>query len=286
MESDMGSGQRNRDESTIASFEHEWTTFTQADLDPRELEQIFDCYFGIFPWAALPPGACGFDMGCGTGRWARLVAPRVAELHCIDPAVGALNVARENLAACRNVHFHHASTDSAPLQRETFDFGYSLGVLHHIPDTSKALQDCVRLLKPGAPFLVYLYYRFDNRPLWFRGLWQASNLMRRFISRLPSRAKNLVTDAIALGIYWPLSRASGVVEWMGGKAASLPLSFYRRSSLNTLRTDSRDRLGTPLEHRFTQAEIREMLVAAGLHNIRFSEREPYWCAVGIKAPLA
>jgi 2-polyprenyl-3-methyl-5-hydroxy-6-metoxy-1,4-benzoquinol methylase len=43
------------------------------------------------------------------------------------------------------------------------DFGYSLGVLHHIPDAQKALSDCVKKLKLGAPFLVYLYYSFDNR---------------------------------------------------------------------------------------------------------------------------
>ena len=50
------------------------------------------------------------------------------------------------------------------------DFGYALGVLHHVPNTQEGLNSCIKLLKPGAPFLVYLYYSFDNRPNWYRNL--------------------------------------------------------------------------------------------------------------------
>ena len=49
-----------------------------------------------------------------------------------------------------------------------------------------------------------------------------------------------------------------------------------------MRTDSRDRFGTPLEQRFSRQEIQVMMEAAGLGEVRFSERAPYWCAVGIK----
>lgn len=278
----MAEPTQNRDEATIASFGHEWSTFTQEKLSAEELEQIFDCYFGIFPWASLPPGAEGFDMGCGTGRWARLVAPRVGRLHCIDAAEAALDVARRNLAGAANVRFHHATTETAPLPQESCDFGYSLGVLHHIPDTRRALADCVGLLRPGAPFLVYLYYRFDNRPAWFRMLWRTSELLRGFISRLPARAKNMATDAVAVLVYWPVSRAARLLERLGMNVSSVPLSFYRSTSLQTLRTDSRDRLGTPLEQRFTRAEVEDMMQSAGLEDIRFSSSEPYWCAVGTK----
>ena len=65
--------------------------------------------------------------------------------------------------------------------------------------------------------------------------------------------------------------------------ASFPLSYYRHCSLYTLRTDARDRFGTPLEQRFTRAQIRQMCTAAGLVDLRFSSREPYWCVVGFKA---
>jgi hypothetical protein len=165
------------------------------------------------------------------------------------------------------------------------DFGYSLGVLHHIPDTEAAIASCVRKIKPGAPFLVYLYYAFDNRPLWFRTIWSVSDLFRRGISRLPFAAKRLVTDFIAVSVYLPLARISGVLERLGAKVDAIPLSTYRRHSFYTMRTDSLDRFGTTLEKRFKRADIEKMMRNAGLEGIKFSDSEPFWCAVGFKAKV-
>jgi hypothetical protein len=162
------------------------------------------------------------------------------------------------------------------------DFGYSLGVLHHIPDTRAAMRACVRLLKPGAPFLVYLYYRFENRPAWFQMVWRTSEILRAGISVLPSRPKQLVTDFITLTIYWPLARIARLGEHLGFKMRHLPLYAYREHSFYTMCTDARDRFGTRLEQRFTREEIRGMMEVAGLRNIIISENEPFWCAVGIK----
>jgi hypothetical protein len=50
-----------------------------------------------------------------------------------------------------------------------------------------------------------------------------------------------------------------------------------------MRTDARDRFGTPLEQRFTRAQIRDMCTAAGLVDLRFSPQAPFWCVVGFKA---
>ena len=49
-----------------------------------------------------------------------------------------------------------------------------------------------------------------------------------------------------------------------------------------MRTDAYDRFCTRLEQRFTRQQIEQMLHAAGFDPVRFSEQEPYWCAVGIK----
>lgn len=272
----------NVDAVTVASFGDEWTRFDQSQLTDTERARIFGQYFAIFPWHKLPANAEGFDMGCGSGRWARLVAPRVGRLNCIDASQEALAVARRNLTGCDNVQFLHASVDTAPLEPASQDFGYSLGVLHHIPDTEAALRSCTRLLKTGAPFLIYLYYRFDNRPLWFRMIWRASEVLRALISRLPARLKFVVTDIIALLVYWPLARLSRLGERLGLDTGNLPLHNYRDKSFYTMRTDSRDRFGTPLEQRFTRDEIKAMMERAGLTGIVISDDEPYWCAVGIK----
>jgi SAM-dependent methyltransferase len=272
----------NLDEATVASFGDEWSRYDQSELNGAELSRAFESYFRIFPWDLLPPKAEGFDMGCGSGRWAKLVVPRVGLLHCVDASNEALAVARRNLAEASNASFIHATTDTVPLAESSQDFGYSLGVLHHVPDTQAAINACVRLLKHGAPFLIYLYYRFDNRPSWYKLVWRVSDILRARISVLPARLKHLVTDFIAISVYWPLSRIARLGEHVGLNMRLLPLYGYRGSSLYTMRTDARDRFGTPLEKRFTREEIRGMMERAGLVNIIISDHEPYWCAIGTK----
>ncbi len=271
----------NLDKTTVQSFGREWSTYDQNRLLPLEsMRGRFEEYFGIFPWQTLPPNAVGADVGCGSGRWARYVAPRVGTLHCLDASGEALNVARANLSTDANCQFHHASVDAIPLETESLDFCYSIGVLHHVPDTLAGIKACARLLKPGAPLLLYLYYALDQRPPWFRAIWRGSDLIRRGVSRLPFGAKRFVTEALAFTVYWPLARFAALVERAGGNPEGLPLSSLRDKPLYTMRTNSFDRFGTPLEQRFSRAEIETMMRQADLEEIRFSEAPPFWCAVG------
>jgi ubiquinone/menaquinone biosynthesis C-methylase UbiE len=272
---------KNLDATTVKSFGDEWSRFDQSELPIAEAQRIFDEYFAVFPWDRLSKNSTGFDMGCGTGRWAKLMAPRVGHLHCIDPS-SALEVAKLALSSAANVTFHQASVDERPLPPNSQDFGYSLGVLHHVPDTASALLECVAMLKPGAPFQLYLYYAFDNRSILFRLIWRCSDLIRRTVCRLPPAIKHLVTDILAVLLYYPLARFSMLAERWGLEVSSIPLSYYRNHSFYTMRTDARDRFGTPLEQRFTKPQVREMMESAGLRDILFSDTAPFWCAVGVK----
>jgi len=278
----MSGHAKNLDEKTVLGFGQEWAAFDQSPLQGAEFQQLFDRYFAGFPFDDLPAGAEGFDLGCGSGRWAAAVAPRVGLLHCIDPSPEALAVARRRLSSEPAARFHLASVDAIPLGDASQDFGYALGVLHHVPDTARALGDCVAKLKPGAPFLLYLYYKLDGRPLWYRAIWKASDQVRRTISRLPFRARKGITTGIAALVYWPLARTARVAERFGFDVSRVPLSAYRGLSFYSMRTDSLDRFGTRLEQRFSKAEIAAMMAAAGLVDIKFNEQEPYWVAIGTK----
>ena len=277
---------KNFDPETVAGFGREWEHYDQAALSEDERATLFEHYFCIFPWAILPPDAEGFDLGCGSGRWAAGVAPRVGRLHCIDASPAALAVAQRNLANATNVEWHCASVDAMPIADGSMEFGYSLGVLHHVPDTAAGIRSCVTKLKPGAPFLVYLYYAFDNKPAWFRAIWKLSDWLRRFICRLPFALKNAVCIAIATCVYLPLALLSRALEGVGVSSRILgliPLSQYRKTSFYTMRTDALDRFGTRLEQRFTADQIRTMMGDAGLERIHFSPSEPFWCAVGYRS---
>jgi ubiquinone/menaquinone biosynthesis C-methylase UbiE len=270
----------NVDEQVVAGFGDEWSRFDQSELTEEELEKMFDNYFNIFPWEVLPEGSVGFDLGCGSGRWAKMVAPRVGKLHLIDPSE-ALEVAKKNLRDAGNCDFHRATVEEIPLANNSQDFGYSLGVLHHIPDTKAGLQACIDKLKSGAPFLVYLYYRFDNRPAWFRAIWKVSDVVRRGVSQMPHNLRFGASQILAAVVYFPLARTAKILEKTGMKVEKVPLSQYRNNSFYTMRTDALDRFGTSLEQRFTKSEIKTMMENCGLENIKFSETS-FWTAVGFK----
>jgi SAM-dependent methyltransferase len=280
----MTSLPKNTDPATVEGFGREWATFTQSaeaftDADRRAM---FEGYFAIFPWDRLPPNSVGADIGCGSGRWAMLVAPRVGHLHAIDPAADALAVARANLAGLGNVSFHQASVSALPFADGSLDFAYALGVLHHVPDTAQAIRDAAAKLKPGAPFLLYLYYALDNRSAGYRMLWKISNTGRLILSRAPYPLQITATTIIAYTVYWPVARLAALLEKLGLLPRSWPLTYYRHRALYVMRTDAFDRFCTRLEQRFTRAQMVDMLRAAGFDTIRFSDKEPFWVAVANK----
>lgn len=273
----------NLDAQTVRGFGDEWSGFTQDQLGADVREQIFFDYFWMLDWAVLPPDAVAADIGCGSGRWAQVVAPRVGHLVLIDASPEAIQVAKANLRGVTNVSFLNASVGALPVDDASLDFAHSLGVLHHVPDTAAAITAVAAKLKKGAPFLVYLYYAFDNRGLAYRALWRISDGIRWFVSRLPHGLRYLISQSIAAFVYWPLARTALLLERLHVLPSAWPLAYYRDKPFYVLRTDALDRFGTRLEQRFTRDEIRTMLADAGFVDIRFSNRAPYWCAIGIKS---
>ena len=272
---------KNIDDKVVNDFGKEWEAFNHQDMNQSLLDSAFDSYFHLFPFKDLIDGE-GFDMGCGSGRWAKFVAPRVGFLNCIDPSEVALEQAKINLQNSKNCSFECEGVDSNSLVDYSQDFGYSLGVLHHIPDTSLALQACAKKLKPGAPFLLYLYYRFDNKPKSYYLLWKITDLFRRIISKLPFVIKFSISQIIALFVYLPIARFALIAEKIGIDVSNFPLTWYRNESFYILRTDALDRFGTRLEQRFTKDEISVMLLNSGFEKIEFSEREPFWTVLSYK----
>ena len=272
---------KNLDKKTVKSFGDEWAHFDQSGMSNKEAYKIFKSYFSIFPFDKLSKSAEGFDMGCGSGRWAKFVAPKVGLLHCVDPSI-AIKVAQKNLKKFKNINYHKKSLDKSGLKEKSQDFGYSLGVLHHVPNTKLAINSCVKLLKPGAPFLLYIYYSFDNRPRWFKFVWMISNLLRLVINRLPKFFNFLICDIIAIFIYYPIARFILLIKKIGIDFKNFPLYSYHSRSFYVMRTDSRDRFGTPLEKRFTKKQIYEMMKEGGLEKIKFKNKPPFWTAIGFK----
>jgi SAM-dependent methyltransferase len=273
---------RNLDPVTVASFGDEWTRFSL--FSEEDIRIAGEQYFDIVTPDMLGPEKTALDIGCGTGRWSLFLASRIGFIEAVDPSSAVFSAARLT-AACGNIRVTQAGVDNLPFADAAFDFVFSLGVMHHLPDTQEAIRKAVAKLKPGGHFLIYLYYSLDNRSGGYRFLFRLTNLLRKVISRFPSRLKQVVCDLIAVLVYLPFAGLARIIRSLFPRKnwyRRLPLSYYHDKGFYIIRNDALDRMGTPLEHRFSRKQIEAMLRSAGLEQIVFSESEPFWHAVGKK----
>jgi SAM-dependent methyltransferase len=272
----------NLDKKTVESFGEEWTSF--HGFSEADIKISGDKYFDIVTPEMLNDKSIVIDIGCGSGRFVKYLKGRYKKIVGMDPS-SAIFAADELLGKDGTIELVQASTDNIPYPDGHFDFGYSLGVLHHIPDTPKALNDSVKKIKSGGYFLLYLYYSLDNRSIFFKLLFHFSNAIRWVVSKLPAKPKKLVCDVLAVILYLPFVALCRLLKLFGvaeNYRKFIPLQAYEDQSFYIIRNDSLDRFGTPLEQRFSKKEIEFMMMNAGLTDIVFSEKIPYWHATGKK----
>jgi ubiquinone/menaquinone biosynthesis C-methylase UbiE len=271
----------NIDAGVVNDFGEEWKKF--AVHNDESVKELRKEYFDIIDETIVNKDTYMIDIGCGSGRWTDYFVDKAGFIEAVDPS-DAILVADKMLGTKSNVRTTKASVDTIPWDDETFDFGMSIGVLHHIPDTKQALINCVKKIKKGGYFYVYLYYRFDNRGFLFKAAFYLSNILRLVISKMPSGLKKFTCDVLAVIVYWPLSRFAGLLHKIGlaKLAKKIPLEPYYNKPFYNLRNDCLDRFGTTLEQRFLRSEIEAMMQEAGLTNIRFGEQSAFWHAIGKK----
>ena len=100
-----------------------------------------------------PITSLGLDLGCGLGLQCRMLRQRGYRVFGVDPALGLLRKepsVEGAVAAASAIHL--------PFADSTFDFVYTIGVLHHLPGPEAQEQACrevARVLKPGGAFIVH-----------------------------------------------------------------------------------------------------------------------------------
>jgi SAM-dependent methyltransferase len=270
----------NLDQGVIDSFGHEWAAFDYGETDTSEaLDAQFRAYCTPLELNQFDPKkSIAGDFGAGSGRWASRLIPYFSLIYALEPSDGASRILKNKFSGEAKIAVLQETVGANSIPLESLDLAMSLGVLHHIPDTGLAIKEVSRSIKPGGVFLCYLYYNLENKPTFYKLIFKAVNAVRKIISGLPQRIKQIVTSAIAAVIYWPLARLSKVLGKFGIKTSNFPLHHYADMPFVMLANDALDRFGTSLEQRFSKAEITEMLGAADfdLTTLKFSEVEPFW----------
>lgn len=269
----------NIDMEVVKSFGDEWSKF--HSFSKATLQKICAEYFDIIDDTIVNKNTRMVDIGCGSGRWSEYFLNKAGFIDAVDPS-DAIFAADELLDNTENLRLTRASVNTLPWADETFDFGMSIGVLHHIPDTQAALASCVKKIKKGGYFYLYIYYKLDNRGLLFRFIFSIADIVRRMVCSLPPKTKKVVCDILAVVAYMPFVYTARFLNFIGLKkmAKAVPLYAYANKDFYIIRNDSLDRFGTKLEQRFTKKEITAMMENAGLSEIKFSEAAAFWHAVG------
>ena len=262
---------------TARSFGYEWHRFPEMH---EEFEKQFLNY--MQPHAAdFFHGKKVLDAGCGNGRFAYYAAKYGAEVWAIDlgPAV---EVARRNTQS-RNVHVVQADLHNPPFAFESFDFIYSIGVLHHLPDPEAAFQNLLRFLKPGGVVQIYLYWKPERRSIK-AALLSGMTAARRLTTRLPYRAVYALAYPTAMAAFtffvWPY-RILRRFSTFNRVAEDFPLKQYADLPFRVCVNDQLDRLSAPIENRYTRQDVQNWLARASLEAPTVGENFG-WIATGRK----
>ena len=164
-------------ESYASSFGFQWTKYARTQLDTDQMhysEQAFRSRTGLTP--ELLHGKWVLDVGCGMGRFAEVASRWGANVVGVDLSRAAL-VAADNLAGRDNAFFIRSDLFKLPFAPESFDFIYSIGVLHHTPDCQAAFKALPKYLALGGTIAIWLYSGYNR---WYR----FSDIYRRYTSRM------------------------------------------------------------------------------------------------------
>lgn len=251
---------------TARSFGYEWQAFSEMLPD---YESNFRWYFERFEPEAFD-GALVLDAGCGTGRHTFYMARSGAREVVAMDFSQAIEVAAHNNRENPNTHFVQADIYHPPFPPRTFDFLYSLGVLHHLPDPERGFQALLPMLREGGYLNIYLYWNLEGEPRWRRAALSGVTQVRRLTTRLPHALLKKLSWLIAVGFEVGLVTPARALERFPATrplADRVPLGHYRKYSFRVLYTDQFDRFSAPIENRYSRAQVAEWFERAGLADV-------------------
>lgn len=261
---------------TRESFGYQWTVFSEMVVDFRQnfLQYIAPVDERFFP------GKRGLDLGCGFGRHIYNAAKFGAEMVGVDISE-AIESTRVNTGGMPNVHLVQADVYSLPFRPGVFDFAYSIGVLHHLPEPEKAFQSVVRLVKPGGSVFIWVYSnsrRFVNFAL---------ESVRAVTTRSPKQVQQFLSF-VGASIDWagfivPYRVASKlpIVGPIARRLALPRLKVYGEYPFQVVYADWFDRLAAPIRFYYDREAMRGWLERARLGRTAISPTGLFgWRAYG------
>lgn len=259
---------------TIADFGEQWTSYGD-NSGYYGSAALFGDAFGRFLSTDMLKGKIVAEIGAGTGRFINIFLDAgAAQVVAVEPS-DAASVLAQNIPseAKARVEIVQARGEAIP-GNDRFDYVFSIGVLHHIPDPDPVCRAAYRALRPGGTMAVWLYGREGN------------GVYLTVVEPLRWLTKRVPHTALA-GLVW-------VIGWgldayiAAARVLPLPLRQYALGVLAKLSRDKRrlviyDQLNPTYAKYYTKSEAEGLLTRAGFQDVRSHHRHGYsWTVIGEK----
>jgi SAM-dependent methyltransferase/uncharacterized protein YbaR (Trm112 family) len=245
-------------ERTRQSFGFQWTMYKTV----REEEEtpIFFDKTG-FAQDELKGKLC-LDGGCGYGRYSYVAAKHGAEVVAVDLSQ-AVESAYANTRNVGVVHVVQADLFNLPFRKESFDYVFSIGVLHHTPDPKGAFNAIVPLLKKGGRMAVWVYQVRSPLSMFLNGL------IRVFTTRM---SHSLLWKISWIGV--PLGGFTRSIknEWLRLQVGRMFFFVSKRPYPEERWADTFDWWSPHFEHFHTDEEVKGWFDSNGFKDIRHNRR--------------
>jgi SAM-dependent methyltransferase len=253
---------------TADAFGYSWSHYPTEN--PYTPEQWADW---VIPLTASDfEGRRVLDAGCGLGGFAEYVrAWGASEVVGVDLSE-AVDAAADRLRG--KVDLVQADLYRLPFAPGTFDVGYSIGVLHHLPDPERGFRALAGAVRPGGTVFAWVYGRENNG--WL--VHVVDPLRRRIFTRLP---RGFLKWAVSL----PLALALAPFVRLAGRVRRMPYGDYLRwlgqREFSYLHGVVFDHLVAPTSHYIPRDEFEAWFRRAGLVDVGLSWRnQNSWRGVG------
>ena len=139
---------------TLGSKEYfEYYDKLREDIESREFSYKLHEYKDF-------KGKKVLDVGSGNGYVLSRYATEGAQVFGVDITETGIDLCNKRFGHMGLTgDFRVADAQRLPFDDNTFDCVCSMGVLHHVPDTEKAVAEVFRVLKPGGRLIVMFYHK-------------------------------------------------------------------------------------------------------------------------------
>lgn len=139
------------EDSIRGEFAHQTDVFSRAGA--LKQDAILGAVLGAVP---ADPGARWLEVACGAAMVGRALAPRVGSVHGVDLTPAMIERARKEAAAegLGNAEFSLGDATRLEFEDGSFDGAVTRFSFHHIPAPQRALEEMVRVVRPGGHVVV------------------------------------------------------------------------------------------------------------------------------------